>query len=123
MQESELQRLILLEASKVGVRLFRNNVAEGWIGAAVGPLLHDVRCVVRAGSVIIADARRLHAGLCKGSSDLVGWDAQGRFVGLEVKSASGRLTPEQANFIEQVNKAGGVGICARSISDVWERLK
>lgn len=123
MTESDLQRLIMIEASKTGARLFRNNVAEGWIGASSGPFQRDGTIYVRAGSVVIADARRLHAGLCKGSSDLIGWAKSGQFVALEIKSAKGRPTEEQRSFIKAVDLAGGIGIIARSVEDVLEVLK
>lgn len=117
MQESELQRLIMLEASKMGTRLFRVNTGQGWMGKIVRDHYEESHRYIT-----IEDPRPLHAGLCTGGSDLIGWH-RGLFTAVEVKSASGRLTPEQANFLEQVNKAGGIGICARSVEDVLERLK
>lgn len=118
MTESEFQRLIMIEASKVGARLFRVNTGQGWTGTVV-----ECPQAVALSDKHIIFARPLHAGLCKGGSDLIGWTTDGRFIAVEVKSASGRLTPEQANFLEQVNKAGGIGICARSVEEVLCRLK
>ena len=103
------------ELSDLHVITFRNNVAKGWIGASTGPLAEDTHLFVRAGSVIVADARRLNAGLCVGSSDLVGWSPLGRFVAIECKVGRGRLTPEQANFLEQVRLAGGIAVESRTI--------
>lgn len=123
MSESTIQREIMLAVSKTGARVFRNNVAEGWIGASMGPLREDATLRVRAGSVIIADARRLHAGLCVGSSDLIGFSQHGQFVAIEVKSPSGRLTEEQRTFIDAVRRSGGITCVARSVEEALEGLK
>ncbi len=80
-------------------RLFRNNV----------------------GRLQWAPGKWLNYGLCVGSSDLIGFTLRGRFVACEVKY-KGKLTKEQANFLEQVNAAGGLGIVARSVEDVITAL-
>jgi hypothetical protein len=56
-------------------------------------------------------------GLCAGSSDLVGIARGGRFVALEVKSETGRVTKEQATFIALVRHMGGVGEVVRSVEE------
>lgn len=57
----------------------------------------------------------------KGVSDILGlWD--GRFVAIEVKSKTGRLTPEQRTFIQEVNELGGLAFMARSVDDVKNNL-
>lgn len=122
MTESELQRLIMVAVSKAGHRVFRNNVAEGWIGVSTGPLRTDMGLRVRAGSVIITNARRLHAGLCVGSHDLIGYSSAGKFLSIECKSRSGKLTDEQRNFMEQIRIAGGIAIEGRSVEQVLEEL-
>lgn len=56
-----------------------------------------------------------------GLSDVLGFLTRpygGKFIAIEVKSATGRATAEQVQFINAVIQAGGVaGIC-RSIEDV-----
>jgi len=115
MLESNVQKLIQLTASKLGVVLFRNNVGQGWIGQM--NRLSD-------GSIHIRSPRPLEAGLHKGSSDLIGWksvqitpDMIGKrvaiFTAVEVKAGT-RPTQEQLVFIEQVRKAGGIAGIARS---------
>lgn len=48
----------------------------------------------------------------------------GRFVGIEVKRPEGGILSElQKLKLKLIEKAGGVGIVARNISDVSERLK
>ncbi len=70
--------------------------------------------------VVLENARPLHSGLIKGSSDLIGWQTVlvtpgmvGKkiaiFTAIEVKkSNAGRASSEQINFIEQVRESGGI---------------
>ena len=64
----------------------------------------------------------------KGSADLIGWssvtitaDMVGQtvavFTSIEVKSATGRLRPEQRQWLEAVQAAGGIAGVARSVED------
>lgn len=59
---------------------------------------------------------------CKGSSDIIGWTADGRFLAIECKTSKGRITPDQREFLRKVRAAGGVAILARSVDDVVEVL-
>lgn len=119
MTESNLGKLIQMKLSKVGVRLFRNNVALGWVGKTQffrhpGRVFIDVQ----PGDVLIRQARPLHAGLCEGSSDYIGYNSNGLFTAVEIKSDSGRPTDAQINFIEQVRSVGGIAVIARKLEDV-----
>lgn len=118
--ETNLLKLIQLAAAKVSARLFRNNVAQAWVGNAKR---------VSPNSVLIVDARPLHAGLCVGSSDLIGWtevkitpEMVGKkiavFTAIEGKTGRLRPTQEQANFITQVRNAGGFAGVARDPNDI-----
>ncbi|HUQ93849.1 MAG TPA: VRR-NUC domain-containing protein [Bryobacteraceae bacterium] len=73
--------------------------------------------------ITLRDARPFHAGLCTGSSDLIGWtpvtvtpEMVGRkvavFTAVEVKGEKGKIRPEQARFNAAVNEAGGVALFA-----------
>lgn len=118
MSESTIQREIMLAVSKTGARVFRNNVAEGWVGNVFSDANNgDGRLV------ILHHARPLHAGLCVGSADLIGWTADGRFLSIEVKSKTGRVTEEQKTFLAMVRASGGVAIIARSVEEALEGLK
>lgn len=97
--ESDLYSPILLALSRAGARVFRNNVG----------LARYKTHVVRY-------------GLAPGSADLIGWTADGRFLALEVKTARGRLTPEQRAFLDAVNRAGGIGACVRSADEALAAL-
>ena len=57
-------------------------------------------------------------GLCKGAADLIGIiKPSGRFLAIEVKTARGKLRPEQANFLRLVESSGGVAGVARSVAE------
>jgi len=117
--ESELQALILRAAgSKPHVRVFRNQVGEGYVGKA----LRDPE------GVVLMCARHVRMGLFPGSGDLIGWrtltvtpDMVGKpiaqFLSIEVKTPTGKVRPDQINWLDQINAAGGLAIIARSISD------
>lgn len=113
--ESAILKATLLRASQLGLRLFRNQVGAG----VAGVILREVEP-----GVFLVRGRRVTMGLCTGSSDLIGWkpvtvtsDMVGSrvacFVALETKSASGRATPEQINFIDRVLEAGGIAAIVR----------
>ena len=53
-----------------------------------------------------------------GVSDILGIDSTGRFVAIEVKTARGRLSENQRNFLDDINRCGGIGFVARSVCDV-----
>lgn len=68
------------------------------------------------------EGRYLRFGL-KGQSDLQGIIApEGRALFVEVKSATGKLRPEQEVFRRLVEKHGALWILARSLDDVVARL-
>lgn len=114
------------------VTMFRQNVGQSWAGKVerglTGPAYLNPR------DIVIRDARPLKAGLCNGSSDLVGWrvveitpemvgEKVAVFAAIEVKSARGRLTDQQRNFLERLEADGGLAIVARSPSDAVEGLR
>lgn len=108
--ESTLQKkILLLIGGLANVRLFRNNTGQAWQGEGK-----------RTGNaILLRNPRPLVAGLCKGSSDLIGWttieitkDMVGQkvavFTALEIKDGiKSKATKEQTNFILQVQKGGG----------------
>lgn len=111
--ETNIARQILLAASSAGHRLFRQNVGQGWIGKS--ERITTARTVtLNPGDVIVRQARPLHAGLCTGSSDTIGWTRDGLFAAVEVKTKTGRASADQIRFIEAVRRAGGVAGVARS---------
>lgn len=57
----------------------------------------------------------------KGKCDILGVLPGGRFLGIEVKRPSGKVSPYQEEFIQNVNLAGGLAFVAHSIDDVIAR--
>lgn len=113
-----LHNIMLAVGTTPGVRIFRNNTGMGWQGKSKR---------IPAG-VLIVEPRPLHAGLCPGSSDLIGWqevtitpDMVGtkiaRFVAIEVKTNTGRVSPDQVNFIRAVREAGGIAEVCRTADE------
>lgn len=58
----------------------------------------------------------------KGVSDILGILPSGRFLAIELKSATGTLTTEQKAFLEAINASGGLAFMARGIDDVKRGL-
>jgi hypothetical protein len=87
-----------------GLDLMRNNVGQATL---FDPRTHTPYIV--------------RYGLAVGSSDLVGL-VDGRFVGLETKTADGRLTPEQVRWAERIRRKGGFVTCVRSADEAVEAV-
>ena len=71
-----------------------------------------------------------HYGLPKGSADLVGILAMpmvdgrtcGRFIALELKSPTGRVSPEQVTWLACVRRFGGFAAVIRSVPEALEAI-
>ena len=125
MNETNLTRLVMIAVSALrNTVIFRNNVGMGWVGKSKR-ITQPITVTLQPGDVIVSNARPLQAGLCEGSSDLIGWsvrtvtqDMVGRkvalFTAIEVKTKDGRASYEQINFIQKVREAGGIAGIARS---------
>ena len=94
--ESIIQNNIILELGKRGYLAFRNDTG-GYKDQKSG--------------------RWILYGLCKGSSDIVAVAPGGRAVFIEVKTATGRIRPEQVQFIKAVRAVGALAGVARSVED------
>ena len=106
MSEQSIQQHIRLACSIGDTRLFRNNT----------------------GTLRDQHGRPVSFGLCKGSADLIGYrtinitpDMVGQqvavFLSIEVKTPTGRIRPEQQQWLETVQAAGGIAGVARSVED------
>jgi hypothetical protein len=124
MSEHELQQRLLLALGRGDTRLFRNNVGTGWVGQTQ-VIRQRTSLLLNPGDAVIRHARPLHAGLCPGSADLVGWktititpEMVGQqvavFTSIEVKAPRGRVSPEQLAWDATVRRAGGLSGIARS---------
>lgn len=110
----------MLTVTKFG-RIFRNNVGQAWVGKARQ---------TNGDGVFIENARPFHAGLCVGSSDLIGWTTTqingvpvAVFTAIEVKTKNGKPSKEQLKFIEAVKNAGGIAGVCRSPREAEELIK
>ena len=76
---------------------------------------------------------RVPYGLTKGASDLIGIRSLtiteadigrlvGLFVAVEVKTKTGKTTPEQERFLALVRRRGGIAVCSRSVPDALSEL-
>ena len=106
MTEQQIQQEIRIACGTGDTRLFRNNT----------------------GTLRDQHGRPVQFGLCKGSADLIGWrtvtvtpDMVGQriavFLSIEVKTPTGRLRPEQQQWLDAVQAAGGIAGVARSVDD------
>ena len=104
--EQSIQQHIRLTCSTGATRLFRNNT----------------------GTLRDQHGRPVSFGLCKGSADLIGWrtvtitpEMVGTqvavFTSIEVKTPTGRVKPEQQQWLDVVQAAGGIAGVARSVED------
>ena len=104
--EQSIQQHIRLTCSTGATRLFRNNT----------------------GTLRDQHGRPVSFGLAKGSADLIGWrtvtitpEMVGRqvavFTSIEVKTPTGRVKPEQQQWLDAVQSAGGIAGVARSVED------
>ena len=108
--EAYVQNKIRLAVGSGDVRLFRNNT----------------------GALLDMHGRLVKFGLCKGSSDLIGFrsititpDMVGQkiavFSAIEVKD-KGKVTVDQKNFINIINNAGGYAGVAKNVNDAKKIL-
>lgn len=127
-EEGALQRKIMLAVSAAGARVFRNNNAMGWVSSRVHIARAPERLALAPGDAVLRQARPLHAGLMKGSGDLIGWEPVliteahvgmtiAVFLSLEVKTAAGVIEKDQENFDIAVRNAGGISGFVRSVAD------
>ena len=60
----------------------------------------------------------------KGSGDILGIiKPTGKLISVEIKNESGKLSPEQTEFITKINSMGGIAFVARSVDEVVDKLK
>jgi hypothetical protein len=57
----------------------------------------------------------------KGVPDILGVLPDGKALMIEVKTETGKVSPEQESFIENASRVGAVAFIARSINDVMAR--
>lgn len=81
--------------------------------------LSDLGCfVLRTNSGVYYDSQgnRIRVGF-KGLSDLVGYNPDGQFFALEIKTPAGKASKEQLAFVEKCYRDGAIAGFARSVED------
>lgn len=139
MNENVLGKKLCLIASNLGARIFRVNTGMGWVGETINFSKKTtlLKLDMYPGDIIIRKARPLHAGLCEGGSDFIGWSSKiitqnmvgkkvALFTALEIKTLEGktnknRLEKQQA-FIDAVNNAGGIASIIKDEESAFELL-
>ena len=58
----------------------------------------------------------------KGSNDILGVLPGGRFLAVECKAKGGRLSPEQKQFLANVQELGGLAVVVRGWQELDEAL-
>ena len=95
-------------------RLFRANSGQAWAG----------KVLKHAGDIITLKNPRPFHGMPTGTPDLIGWtvcevtpNMVGMrlpiFTGIEIKTGTVKVTPEQARFIDILKKNGGIAEIVR----------
>ncbi len=123
-EEKTLQKKILKAlGSRTDTRVFQNDVGMGYHGT-----LNLV-----SGLKVLTNPTPFRYGLQVGVSDIIGLrktlitpEMIGReiavFLALEVKTASGKASPEQENFIAMVKHFGGIADFVRSVEEAEETI-
>ena len=124
MSEHKLQNEIRNALCGEGL-YFRANVGAGWTGDA--KRLPD-------GSILIRNPRPFTTGLPNGFSDLFGivpveitpdmiGQRVGIFTSLEIKTLTGRVSPQQKSFLSAIQNNGGRSGVVRSIEDALSVIR
>jgi hypothetical protein len=131
--EADLMRLMMVEASTLGARLWRNNVGQGLTVRGQSPQHREqiIKACQELAVKLGGSAARIQYGLAHGSGDLVGFVQHtvtpadvGRqipvFAAPEVKTKTGRSSPEQLAWARFINSSGGAAGELRSIEELRE---
>jgi hypothetical protein len=97
-----LAQILLALGSRPDCRVFRNNVGK----------LPDPR-----------SGRWVTFGLAPGAPDIVCVLRGGRFMGIEVKTPTGRLRPEQEAFRDMLLNLGADYVVVRSVEDAVQAVE
>lgn len=117
MSEKTILNHLQLLMSKLGGRIFRQNTGSAWQGETFR---------LKNGDLLIKNPRPVNFGLCKGSSDLIGFipikinhshlnKTLAVFTGIEVKTGSLKPTKEQINWHNMVKSNGGISVITNKI--------
>lgn len=119
-----ISKILKRHGARPDLRLWRNETAVAWVGKKKGT-------TPEGHTVLFRGARRILAGLCVGSADLIGIKGptpgvdvyddefeQGIFIAIEVKTGKTTTKKEQHKFLDIIKAMGGIAGIARSVEDV-----
>lgn len=135
-EETNISQRIKLAGAETATKLLRNNRGLFYTLDAVPSLMAAfARGGLKAAKQLVSALRKVAAGLdFKGSSDLIGWtiveitpEMVGKklavFTAVEVKTATGQESEDQAKFGALIERDGGIYILARSPEDFLNGMK
>lgn len=103
--EKEIENEILCFLNEIGIFAWKNQ--------SVGIYDERKKCYRRP-------KNRHHI---KGVSDIIGILPSGRFIGIEVKSESGRASEDQLKFITRANDRNGLCFISRSVEQTYDEIE
>lgn len=124
-------RALMVEAPKLGARLWRNNVGSGLMVRGKSPQ-HRESIIAECQAIAVrmgGSASRITFGLPTGSGDLIGYvgytvtpadvgSVIPKFASVEVKTARGRSSDEQKAWHRFVISVGGASGEVRSVDEL-----
>lgn len=120
-----IAKMLVEHGAHPDTRLWRNETGVFWAGRVV--LVNRTQSpqpiALLPGQTVLANASRVSAGLCVGSSDLIGIAPGGRFLAAEVKTPNTRISPEQERYVQIVRDLGGVAGFVRTVDELGRLLK
>jgi len=94
------------------VRGMLNQLKAGHVHTVIGTL-----------EKFLENERWVRYGVGKGGSDLLGINANGRFLAFEVKEGPDKLSADQQMFLDLVNRCGGYAREVRSEAEAVQALE
>lgn len=127
MRESRILQDVRDKCSHGDVRLYRNNIGVGLMinHKNTGTKQAIINACIQMTEKMGGFAQRVRFGLAEGSGDLIGYRKVGaiaQFVSLELKAETGRVRPEQTNWLNHVNQFGGLAGIVRSVEQARDIL-
>ena len=123
MKERDIQKLIHVRLSKEYHRRGLFITRDVGLFVPVSEIARALKQILGGGkpSEVLKRLRRVMIGL-KGEPDISGC-LDGLWIGIEVKTATGRQSPDQIKFQKHITQRGGIYIVARSPDDVVRQIE
>lgn len=119
-EKSILNGALIALSREPSTLVWRNNTGQAWQGQRIAARVGQP-VIVKPGMVILHDARPITFGL-PGSADILGV-SDGRAIGIETKTRTGKQRETQEKFQRAFEKAGGLYGLARSEDEALAILR